>query len=746
MKETIMRKWYNTLLILLLAFTGCRQEPVLPDNGTFVDPAKLRLNLSIRHPDGATKGVKTGWENDDKVFIFFSGCTTGYITTTWNGTEWAAEYAGTPTPGTSGYLHAVYLPYGNDAYATYSGTESKWTFSEGTDTYYFYASNVPYTVETIGEEEVLSATVQMVNPSTYVQFYIPYANAAGTVQFACNALCPAVLSGISASDGNVTASIGDAGTPVTGYADILAGEEGYYVSGIPVTTDSETADYYFALKIGDEYAHYYKNRNTLVPNKAYQLLSYSQWPRVGGARHVMVADGSWKTMNEGAEHPWDLGELLDYSFVLSVGEGLPSAEDWSNLMDGENATWKTMDIWGSHGSLVLSVSAPNKYVYIPWSNSATSYYWMADLTDFDSAFQIAADGTCTIPDPVSVPASAYVRTLEKLTCFRVRAKEDGTTMTFKYTYANGGIEYFSPDLGVTEWTHYDGGSLSMSQNDVVYFKGTRKDCNCNGQTQLISANKVCYIAGDITSLLANQNALATNAFRRAFYQAKVDIDPDDPLFLPAVTADNCYYEMFRECTSLTWAPDLPATTLADQCYYQMFFSCTGITSVPSFPSEVTWAGTQRYCYQMFQSCTGITALTEPLFGGTLTLGKGCFEDMFSRCSNLTYVIPGLLPATTLAENCYRGMFQHTGFASAPELPAGTLVTECYRYMFYNCTKLTYIKCLATTNIGSGYTTNWLGGSIPNDANCTFVRASEDVSWPKGKVEGIPSNWTIVNAS
>jgi hypothetical protein len=28
----------------------------------------------------------------------------------------------------------------------------------------------------------------------------------------------------------------------------------------------------------------------------------------------------------------------------------------------------------------------------------------------------------------------------------------------------------------------------------------------------------------------------------------------------------CYYEMFRDCTSLTTAPELPATNLASYCY------------------------------------------------------------------------------------------------------------------------------------------------------------------------------------
>ena len=48
--------------------------------------------------------------------------------------------------------------------------------------------------------------------------------------------------------------------------------------------------------------------------------------------------------------------------------------------------------------------------------------------------------------------------------------------------------------------------------------------------------------------------------------------------LPATTlATDCYGEMFRDCTNLTKAPDLPATTLASGCYFSMFRDCTSLT-------------------------------------------------------------------------------------------------------------------------------------------------------------------------
>ena len=774
-----MRKWLIILLAMLFAFTACQQAPIEPESKDSFDPSKICFNLSIQHPDGTTKGVKNGWEDGDKVFIFISGNTDGYLIATRSNSVWSTAYVGTTINalGTQGTLHAVYLPYGNDAEPTYNETVGTWSFNKGTDTYYFYAHN-EYEVKTVGQETVLSARIQMQKPGTYVQFFIPHSGATETIQLACNALCPAGIASLS-SDGTITETIGTAGTPITGYADILAGGEGYYVSGIPMTALSATADYYFALKKGDDYSHYYKNRDALIPNKAYQLPDYSNWPRVGGSGHVRVANGSWKTVNEGAQHPWDLGELKNNSFVLSAGEGLPTATDWSNLMDNEKATWMPMDIWGSHGSLVLSASVPQKYLYIPWSGDITNYYWMAD---FANAFQISETGTRTIPDPAYVPGSgdAYVRTLRKVNCFRIRAKEDGTKVYFKYT--DGTVQY-SKDYGET-WetppTKANGG-IDLDAGEEVCFEGTRTDCNlAKGSDQLFTTNdKVCYIAGDITSLIGYPVSLPPSAFRGAFskksttdtgnnkgkddekpaaitvdsskpadYVDWVDIDPTDPLILPATTAADCYMDMFLGCISLTHAPDLPATVLEDKCYFRMFHSCFGLTSLPSFPSVVTMSGSstrRRYCYQMFQSCTEITALTEPLFvGQNSTLARGCFEDMFAHCTKLTSVISGLLPATTLAADCYRGMFQDTRITRAPDLLVGELVSECYRFMFSSCKNLNYIKCLATTKLGDKYTTNWVGDkgnvNVPNTDVCIFVRAGT-TDWPTG-AHGIPSNWTV----
>ena len=60
--------------------------------------------------------------------------------------------------------------------------------------------------------------------------------------------------------------------------------------------------------------------------------------------------------------------------------------------------------------------------------------------------------------------------------------------------------------------------------------------------------------------------------------------------------------MFQDCTSLTTAPELPATTLGTSCYMNMFRGCTSLTTAPALPA--TTLANNCYAY-MFSGCTSL---------------------------------------------------------------------------------------------------------------------------------------------
>ena len=93
-----------------------------------------------------------------------------------------------------------------------------------------------------------------------------------------------------------------------------------------------------------------------------------------------------------------------------------------------------------------------------------------------------------------------------------------------------------------------------------------------------------------------------------------------------------------------------------------------------------------------------------------------FYKLFYNCSNIVNVDSNLLPATTLAN-------------------------YCYQFMFQGCTKLNYIKMLATNISASNCLSNWVN-SVSSTG--TFVKNASMTSLPTG-TSGIPSGWAVQNA-
>ena len=111
-----------------------------------------------------------------------------------------------------------------------------------------------------------------------------------------------------------------------------------------------------------------------------------------------------------------------------------------------------------------------------------------------------------------------------------------------------------------------------------------------------------------------------------------------------------------------------------------------------------------------------------------TLAQNCYGRMFAACTSLTTAPE--LPATTLANYCYDAMF--AGCASlvqAPELPAMTLAQSCYAYMFNGCASLTTAPELPATTLASSC------------YQYMFFKATSVTGWTTGN-NGIPYNWEV----
>ena len=151
----------------------------------------------------------------------------------------------------------------------------------------------------------------------------------------------------------------------------------------------------------------------------------------------------------------------------------------------------------------------------------------------------------------------------------------------------------------------------------------------------------------------------------------------------SIIAAHCYSSMFRDCTALVQAPELPATTLAGSCYAGMFYGCTSLAQAPE------------------------------------------------------------LPATTLAGSCYASMFRDcTALVQAPELPATTLAGSCYASMFWNCINIDCIKCSFKAFALSG-TNNWLRGVSSTGTFICPTALGTNETIQRG-ISYCPEGWTVIN--
>lgn len=301
----------------------------------------------------------------------------------------------------------------------------------------------------------------------------------------------------------------------------------------------------------------------------------------------------------------------------------------------------------------------------------------------------------------------------------------GAEQTLTLSKAVATLEY---SVNGSEWTELG--------TNTVTFGGEHGTLLVRGQSAIGTANNTddtstfifgndtkVACTGDIRTLVDYENhtiVLTNNAkYCNLFKDCTQLISAPE---LPAtLLAESCYWRMFIGCSSLKKAPELPATKLTDDCYGGMFESCTNLKTAPELPAtklafccygamfafcfnletapELPATTSADWCYShMFTGCTNLTSAPTTL--PATTLAGGCYSNMFRDCHSLTTAPE--LPATNLAEICYVSMFENcTSLRTAPPLPATTLAESCYESMFKNCTSLISAPKLPATTLVDG---------------------------------------------
>ena len=149
---------------------------------------------------------------------------------------------------------------------------------------------------------------------------------------------------------------------------------------------------------------------------------------------------------------------------------------------------------------------------------------------------------------------------ENLSALSFIGNEDFTLKVYDTTkHWHGTLEY-STDY--VTWNIWDGTEIS-SGNKLLALRGTGNTVITGNSTNYRfvftgSASLKISCDGNIETLLDYQTVMNGNHPTMSNY---------------------CYAYMFSYCTSLTQAPQLPATTLAEYCYKNMFYGCKSLTQI-----------------------------------------------------------------------------------------------------------------------------------------------------------------------
>ena len=227
------------------------------------------------------------------------------------------------------------------------------------------------------------------------------------------------------------------------------------------------------------------------------------------------------------------------------------------------------------------------------------------------------------------------------------------------------------------------GNLRLRGKSLTGTSASLVDYN-NYSTIIFGNNTSVACTGDIRTLIDYENyttAKTENArFRNLFKNCTCLTTAPD---LPAeALADFCYDNMFEGCKSLQEAPQLPAKTIPSGGYYHMFEGCSSLIKAPELPAMTV--GNAAY-NTMFAGCTSL--IDAPELPATTLEGENHYACMFMNCTSLKN-IPTILPSMIATSNCYANMFDGcVSITTAPALPATTVSLWCYDSMFKGCVSL-----------------------------------------------------------
>ena len=204
----------------------------------------------------------------------------------------------------------------------------------------------------------------------------------------------------------------------------------------------------------------------------------------------------------------------------------------------------------------------------------------------------------------------------------------------------------------------------------------------------------------------------------------------------------CQFNVKGNIMSLVAGDDFKSASLAStHVFARLFYQCSGLISAENLVLPASTL--TNNCYEgLFYNCTSLKKA--PVLPAE-SMADYCYRYMFYGCTSLESAPK--LPATTLANNCYSMMFAMcTSLKSAPPLPATTLANYCYSSMFMDCSALTSAPQLPALVLAN----NCYAGMFSNCSKLSSITClAKDISASNCLYEwtnGVSASGTFTKAS
>jgi len=214
-------------------------------------------------------------------------------------------------------------------------------------------------------------------------------------------------------------------------------------------------------------------------------------------------------------------------------------------------------------------------------------------------------------------------------CFT--AEEAASTLKFIKQWSQASLREFEISYDWTNWSAYtiwDTITLSNVWGKVYWRNSSETDTRLSTESSsyyYFQMTWTIWASWDIWFLLCKNstNTITSYSFNNLFQNCSSLTSAPS---LPATTINTfCYRRMFRNCTNLISLPKLPATALKQSCYYSMFQNCSNIklSSTQTWdyqtpyriPTEWTWTTATNWNTAMF-SWTWWTFTSAPIINTT----------------------------------------------------------------------------------------------------------------------------------